>query len=95
VRLGRIRERNLFVYTLGGGFGGGVLSFLAVALLALPLLWLAGQAELVRQALEGWPVIVLVLFPEGFINGMVVTAVCVFIPGAVKTFDDRFYFEDE
>ena len=90
------RNRNLFLFTLGGGFAGGILSVLAVALLALPALWLAGQGELAAEALAGWPLITLVLFPEGFINGMLVTAACVFFPGAVKTFDDSFYFaEDE
>jgi len=34
----------------------------------------------------------LLLFPEGFINGMVITALTVFYPDLVKTFDDEHYF---
>ncbi|MEM0953836.1 MAG: energy-coupling factor ABC transporter permease [Pseudomonadota bacterium] len=85
------RQQNLFFYTLGGGFIGGMTSALCVAIATGGLLALAGHAELVQRAAESWPVLVLVLFPEGFINGMLVTAGCVFFPDAVKTFDDHFY----
>jgi uncharacterized membrane protein len=86
--------RNLFVYMLGAGFGGGLLSVLCMALLALPVFWLLGQAEWVARALESWPFLLLLMFPEGFINGMVVTAFTVFYPEVVKTFDDDFYLND-
>ena len=85
------KQRNLFLFTLGGGFAGGILSALSVAVAATLLLALAGHDALVQRAAENWPVIVLVLFPEGFINGTLVTAGCVFFPDAVKTFDDQFY----
>jgi uncharacterized membrane protein len=85
------RQQNLFFYTLGGGFIGGMASALCAALLALALLALAGQEALVTRALELWPMLALILFPEGFINGTLVTAGCVFFPQAVKTFDDYFY----
>lgn len=94
-RLTRLRIRNLFVYTLGGGFAGGIVCALAVAVLALPTLWLMGRGDLSEQGLAAWPMIALVLFPEGFINGMLVTAACVFFPQAVKTFDDGFYLGRE
>ena len=94
-RLSRLRIRNLFVYTLGGGFAGGILCALAVAVLALPALWLMDRGDLAEQGLAAWPMLALVLFPEGFINGMLVTAACVFFPGAVKTFDERLYLGEE
>jgi uncharacterized membrane protein len=90
-RLRRLTWTNLFVYLLGAGFAGGMLAMLAAALVALPLLWLAGLDEPVRHALANWPMIFLFLFPEGFINGMVVTTLAVFFPQWVKTFDDDFY----
>lgn len=90
-RLRRFKSGNLFLYMLGAGFGGGLLSVLAVTLCALCLLWLGGQRDWVAQALENWPLVFLVLFPEGFINGMVVTVLTVFYPDLVKTFDDRHY----
>ena len=86
--------RNLFVYMLGAGFGGGLLSVLALALLAIPTFWLMGQSDWVASAFENWPFILLLMFPEGFINGMLVTAFTVFYPDVVKTFDDDYYLDD-
>lgn len=86
--------RNLFVYMLGAGFGGGLLSVLVLALVALPTFWLIGQSDWVAGALENWPFLLLLMFPEGFINGMLVTAFTVFYPDVVKTFDDDYYLND-
>lgn len=92
--LRRYGLRNLFVYMLGAGFGGGLLSVLVLALLALPTFWLIGQSDWVDRALENWPFVLLLMFPEGFINGMLVTAFTVFYPDVVKTFDDDYYLND-
>lgn len=93
--LRRLKARNLFIYMLGAGFGGGLLSVLVVAPVAVLLLWLIGQAQWASQALASWPLITLLLFPEGFINGMVVTTLTVFYPDLVKTFDDSYYLGEE
>lgn len=95
VRLARLRQQNLFVFTLGGGFVGAMLAVLAVAVAALTLLWVIGEYGLVRSGLRNWPFIALIMFPEGFINGTVVTAICVYHPEAVKTFDDKRYIDGE
>jgi uncharacterized membrane protein len=58
------------------------------------LLWISGQQEWFEQAIANWPMIFLLLFPEGFINGMLVTTLTVFYPDLVKTFDDRHYLAD-
>lgn len=89
------RKQNLFIFMLGAGFGGGILSILVVSLVSLLLFWLIGQGEWSRNALDNWPLISLMLFPEGFINGMLVTTLTVFYPGLVKTFDERFYLDGE
>ena len=86
--------RNLFVYMLGAGFGGGVLSMLIASLLTLPVFWLMGQTDWLAAALANWPFVLLLMFPEGFINGMLVTAFTVFYPDVVKTFDDDFYLSE-
>ena len=93
-RLARIRHQNLFMFTLGGGFGGGLLATLGTALSGLALLCVSGASDLVTAALANWPLLTLLMFPEGFINGMVLTAVCVFYPGLVRTFDDRAYIDE-
>lgn len=86
--------RNVFVYMLGAGFGGGLLSVLVLALLSLPTFWLMGQSDWVSNALENWPFVLLLMFPEGFINGMLITAFTVFYPDVVKTFDDNHYLNN-
>lgn len=92
--LRRYGFRNLFVYLLGAGFGGGLLSMLTAALLTVPVFWLLGQADWLRAMQENWPFLLLLMFPEGFINGMLVTAFTVFYPEVVKTFDDEYYLEE-
>lgn len=90
----RFGPRNLFTYLIGVGFFGGALAMLINCLVALGLLALGGRDELVADLLEQAPLIVLLMFPEGFINGTVVTAVTVFLPDWVKTFDDDYFLGD-
>ena len=94
-RLRRHKSRNLFVYMLGAGFGGGLLSGLAMALTAIGVLWMGGQRDLAMTALANWPMIPLIMFPEGFINGMVISTLTVFYPDLLKTFDERYYLEED
>ena len=86
--------RNLFVYLLGAGFGGGLLAMLSAALLTVPVFWLMGQTDWLLEMQDSWPFLLLLMFPEGFINGMLVTAFTVFYPDVVKSFDDEFYLDD-
>ena len=81
-------HRNLFAYVLGVGFGGGMLCGLALALTGLAVLFLAWQRAMVSAALEQWPLVTLMLFPEGFINGMVMTTLAVFYPDLVRTYEE-------
>jgi uncharacterized membrane protein len=90
-RLRKFRSDNLFIYLLGAGFLGGLLSMLLAACFALALLWVSGQHDWVMLALENWPLIFLLMFPEGFINGMIVTTLTVFHPELLKTFDEQHY----
>jgi len=89
--LRRRPQSNLFVYLLGAGFGGGALAALGLAVAGLCLLYLAGEHERVSLALESWPLMTLIMFPEGFINGMVLSVIVVLNPEAVKTFDSDKY----
>jgi uncharacterized membrane protein len=79
---------------LGGGFCGGILSMLAMAVGSLLVFWLIDAGDWLQAALENWALISLVLFPEGFINGMLITTLTVFYPQLVKTFDDNHYLGD-
>lgn len=90
----RPRLRNPFFYILGAGFAGGGLVVLVDALAALGIFAAAGLDRWIATALELSPLLVLAAFSEAFINGMCISALAVFHPDAVKTFDDRFYLDD-
>ncbi|VUD64873.1 hypothetical protein TDB9533_03422 [Thalassocella blandensis] len=86
------RIQNLFLYTLGVGFVGGLLTPLVTGMSTLALLWLF--------QFEYWPLLwhnaylfLLFVFPEGFINGMIVSALAVMTPHLVRTYDDDFYLK--
>ncbi len=83
--------RNLFVYLLGAGFGGGVLTPIVVSLAALPLFELMGRSDWVQGALNNWVLVVLVAFPEGFTNGALIATLAVLSPSLLRTFDEDHY----
>lgn len=85
----RHAPRNLFVFMLGIGFAGGALSMLAVMLVLLGLFAIAGDAG----ALHEWasPLILLAMFPEGFVNGAIVSGLAVYKPHWLRMYDDRHF----
>ncbi len=84
------RIRNLFLYTLGGGFFGGILSMAVCGISSLLLLWLS-QPPQMPQVWDNAYLFLLLMFPEGFINGTIVSTMAVLSPDLVKTYDDDFY----
>ena len=76
-----LRRTNLFVYMLGVGFFGSMLALLAS-------LW-AGTL-LLDPGLDH-PLVLLLTFPEGFLNGALISALTVFYPDIVRTYDDVRY----
>lgn len=88
--IARSRIQNLFLYTLGGGFIGGMLSWAGSTLCAVLLLWI-GQAAFMPDVWENAWMFFLLTFPEGFCNGAIVTSMAVLAPHLVKTYDDDFY----
>jgi uncharacterized membrane protein len=87
--------RHPFVYILGAGFAGGGLVVLALALAALLLFWGNGLDVYLENVKEFWPLLFLLMFSEAFINGMCVSALAIFYPDWMKTFDDKFYLDDD
>lgn len=82
---------NPFVFFLGSGFFGGMVSLAAPIFASAALL-------LVFEVQPGWVIwkdylalLPLILFPEGFINGAVMTALAVWHPQWVRSFDDEDY----
>lgn len=86
----RLRTRNLFFYILGAGFFGAM----AVRIVTAVLLggYLAVFEWPLAEALwEHSSVYWLMVYSEGFLNGMLLTSITVFKPDLVKTFDDEKY----
>ena len=88
----KLRIQNLFIYILGGGFFGSMLTVLAAGIVSLIMLWLAGSS-LQYPLLDNIYLFAMLTFPEGFINGAIITALTIIRPELVKTYDDKFYLD--
>ncbi len=86
----RIKLKILFFYTLGVGFIGGMLSIVGAGLSSLALLWVF-DSTLYWPALDHIYLYLLLAFPEGFCNGVIVSSLTVLKPDLLKTFDEDFY----
>jgi len=87
----RIALKNLFVFLFGAGFLGAALCSVAVAITTLMLLLLAGYDLSIGELANDAPLLLLLMFPEAFLNGTIVTAITVFKPHLMKTFNEEFY----
>ena len=87
----QLPSANLYAYMLGGGFIGAILSVIVSATVLIGLsLW--PGAELLHASLANiTPYLYMLAFPEGFLNGTVVTAATVFAPDIVRTFNEDKY----
>lgn len=87
----RAQPRNPFVYIFVSGFFAAALSALLCLLLALWLLWF-NELFVMPYWLEDFVgYLWLIIFPEAFINGMVVSALVVFSPEWLETFNRTRY----
>jgi uncharacterized membrane protein len=92
--IAKINIRNLFIFILGGGFVGGMLAIIASGMVALTLLWLF-QPDLFNATNDAILAYVLLIYPEGFANGVIVISLAVMKPDLVKTYNDRFYIDGD
>ena len=90
----RIPGKNLFFYTLGLGFFGAMLSVQVMAVSLWIYVWIFGPEPLLYAVGEYYFLTLLMMFPEGFINGALVTVLTVLKPDLVKTYDDHLYLDD-
>jgi uncharacterized membrane protein len=90
----RISLRNLFVFLLGVGFLGAALSSIAVVTITVVLLFMADYDLSISEISKEAPLLLLLIFPEGFLNGTIVTAVTVFKPHLMMTFNEEFYLSN-
>lgn len=84
--------KHFFVYVYMNAFIGGALAMLFSRLVGLGIL--LGAEVYQWQALGEQPLFIIVmLFPEAFLNGMVMTMLVVFRPEWVSSFSDKHYLK--
>jgi len=85
------QPRNLFVYIFCSGFFAAALATLLCIATAFTLLWIDGLFPMPPWLEDFIGYLWLVIFPEAFINGMLVTALVVFYPDWLETFNRTRY----
>lgn len=91
LRVERAQPSNLFVYIFFCGFFPAALAALLCVLAGLGVLWLDGLFPMPVWLEDFIGYLWLVMFPEAFINGMLVTALVVFYPDWLETFNRSRY----
>lgn len=93
----RFSERRLpphmFIYLYFVGFLGGAVSVLVVMSANAFLFALFTDADLTSIFSEYLQYLLLMVMPEGFLNGMVITALVMFRPEWVTTYSDSRYID--
>ena len=89
----RLKPENLFMYIFFSGFFPAALTAALCVISGALLLWGNGIYEFSPELEDFFGMILLVAFPEAFINGMAVTAFVVFKPEWLETFNYSRYLQ--
>lgn len=92
--LERLKPRNLFAYIFVSGFLAAGLAAAATVLVGMGLLAWSGQLPPPSSLTEVFGYLLLVAFPEAFVNGTAVSALVVFCPDWLETFDTDRYLQE-
>lgn len=92
--LERLRPTNLFLYIFISGFFAAGIAAVTTMLLGMGLLAWSGHLVAPESGMELFGYALLVMFPEGFINGTAIAALVVFHPDWVETFDTDRYLQE-
>lgn len=89
-----LKPSNLFMYIFISGFFAAGASAVVTILAGMGLLAWSGELGMHAALLEVLGYLLLVAFPEAFINGTVVAGLVVFYPDWVDTFDSDRYLQE-
>ncbi|AXA23445.1 energy-coupling factor ABC transporter permease [Pseudomonas putida] len=89
----RAQPRNLFVYIFCSGFFAAALATLLCLMAAVGVLWLDGLFAMPEWLSDFVGYLWLMIFPEAFINGTVISALVVFCPEWLETFNRTRYLQ--
>lgn len=87
----RLLPHNLFIYVFLTGFFGAMAAMAVVITISAALLLAIGAYPMAIVSRDYLAMMPLMMFPEGFITGMLITMLVVYRPSWVRTFDDRDY----
>lgn len=88
-------EKNFFVYLFLCGFFGAGVSAAVSGLSTGAALWLDDVYSWQKITHEYVRYLPLIMFPEGLMNGIIMTGMLVFHPDWVRTFDARRYIDEQ
>lgn len=88
------QPRNLFLYIFISGFFAAGLAAATTVLVGMGLLQWSGTLQAPDSLIELFGYLLLVMFPEGFINGTAVAALIVFYPDWMDTFNTDRYLQE-
>lgn len=86
---------NFFIYLFIVAFLGGGITVASSGLSLAAVLGFAGVHEWDKIYTEYVRYLPLIMFPEGLINGILMTAMMVFHPDWIRTFDARRYIDEQ
>lgn len=89
----RRQPRNLFVYIFCSCFFPAALTAVCCLMLGLGVLWVDGIFPMPPWLEDFFGYLWLVMFPEAFINGTVITGLVVFYPDWLETFNRTRYLQ--
>ena len=87
--------KNFFIYLFFCGFFGAGLSAVLVGLSVSAALWLGDIAPWWQIQQDIITIIILTVFPEALLNGMLLSAIMVFYPDWIRSFDAKSYIDDQ
>lgn len=91
--INRLRFKNPFTYFLGVGFFGAGLSVQIVMICAEGLFWVTNAQHYLEVLNDNYLITLLLMFPEGFINGMLATMLTVLHPDLLRTYRDDWFLD--
>ncbi len=82
---------NFFIYIFLNTFFAAVLGIILIGSVAYWLLWISGAYSSAELSGSFLPLVVMLAFPEGTLNGIAITLMVVYRPTWVATFYDKLY----
>ncbi|MFB9886831.1 energy-coupling factor ABC transporter permease [Balneatrix alpica] len=91
----RLFPPNFFVYLFAGVFANAALAATLSGLSMMLVLGLAGVYSLDKILNEYLLFLPLIMFPEGLLNGILMTGMMVYYPDWIRTFDAKRYIDEQ